>query len=80
VPEGGLVALAVLEDLDELEEVEAGVVAGLEPDAAADPGDLSLEGRPERFHGGVESQQSPVEPKPTCRPARWAIEQNSPDM
>jgi hypothetical protein len=41
VPEGGLAVLAVVEDLDELEEVEPSVVAGLEPEAAAGPGDLA---------------------------------------
>src|SRR5215217_9684748 len=53
--EAGLVALAIVEDLDELEEVAAGVGSGFEPDpvAAADVGDLPLEGCPEGLHGGV---------------------------
>jgi hypothetical protein len=41
-----VVALAVVGDLDELEELEPGGVAGGEPGLAADPGDLSLERRP----------------------------------
>jgi hypothetical protein len=44
VIEPGLVALAVVEDLDELEQVEPGGVSRVEVDAAADPGDLALQG------------------------------------
>jgi hypothetical protein len=53
--ETGLVALAIVEDLDELEQVGTGGVAGYEPDAgvAAGVGDLPLQGRPEGLHRGV---------------------------
>jgi hypothetical protein len=53
VTEAGLVALAVVEHLDELEQVGVGLGPGLEEDAASDPGDLDFEPGPERFHGGV---------------------------
>jgi hypothetical protein len=78
MPEPGLMALAVVEDLDELEEVEPGGVSGLEVDAAADPGDLALEGGPKVSMAAL-SQQSPVEPKLTFEAARLAIEQKSPE-
>ena len=62
VPESGLVALAIVEDLDELEQVGTGGVAVLEPDAgvAADVGDLPLQGGPKVSIAA--SKQSPVEP------------------
>ena len=55
VAESGLVALAIVEDLDELEVVAAGVGSGFEPDpvVAADVGDLPLECGPEGLYGGV---------------------------
>jgi predicted transcriptional regulator len=42
VPEACLVALTVVDDLDELEQVGVRSGTGVEMDAAADPGDLSL--------------------------------------
>jgi hypothetical protein len=47
VTEAGLVALAVVEDLDELEQVGVRSDAGLEVDRPADPGDLDFETGPQ---------------------------------
>jgi hypothetical protein len=40
----GLMSLAVVEDLDELEQIEPGLVACVEPDRPADPDDVALDG------------------------------------
>ncbi len=53
VTEAGLVALVVVEDLDELEYVGVHLGACGEPDRAADPGDLDFEVRPECLQCGV---------------------------
>lgn len=53
VTEAGLVALPVVEDLDELEQVGVALGSSGEPDRASDPRDLDFQSRPERFHGCV---------------------------
>jgi hypothetical protein len=53
VAEAGLVTLSVVEHLDVLEQVGAGLVACVERDAAPDVVDLALDGAPHGLHRGV---------------------------
>ena len=55
--EGGVAALAVVEDLDEVEDLGSGVPVAGEP-AAVDQ--FEFEGAPEAFHGGVAVAVAPA--------------------
>ena len=79
VTEAGLVALPVVEHLDELEQVSVCFGTRAESDAAADPGDLDFQARPERLDSGV-IERSPTLPNDSRTLAFPAVTAKSNDV
>ena len=80
VLEAGLVALPVVEHLDEFEQVGVCFGTGSETDAAADPCDLDFEASPERFDGCVIDRRLPTLPNDSRTLAFPAVTAKSYDV